>query len=48
MFGLATHDDELRCFLLSSKQTLNNDVVHMFFVIDGCSLLPSGVEREEI
>ena len=48
VFGLANHDDELWYFLLSVKQTLNNDLVHMFSVIDDCSMLPSGVMREEI
>ena len=48
MFGLANHDDELWYFLLSVNRALNNDLVHMFSVIDDCSMLPSGAMREEI
>ena len=48
MFGLANHDEELRYSLLSVKRAVNNDSVHMFSVIDDCSMLPSGVKREEI
>ena len=48
MFGLADHNDELRHFLLSMKLTESTDLVHMFSVVDDCSVLPYAVLRKGI
>lgn len=40
MFGLAVHDDEARCSLLSVKRTEINDSVHRISVVDERSNLP--------
>lgn len=40
MFGLAIHDEESRCSLLSVKRTEINDSFHRISVIDERSNLP--------
>lgn len=48
MFGLANHDEESRCSLLSVKRTEINDSLHRISVVDERSNLLWRAEEESM